>query len=52
MVRVPRPSQLISRPTADPAATQSLGPSVVTMQRPAHMAVSAPVSQLKSIMAK
>ncbi|HEY1378302.1 MAG TPA: tubulin-like doman-containing protein, partial [Gemmataceae bacterium] len=44
--RVPRPSQLISRPMLDPTVTQSLGPSVVTMQRPAHVAVSAPVTQL------
>src|SRR5262249_49508738 len=46
LTRVPRPSQLISRPMLDPTVTQSLGPSVVTMQRPAYVAASAPVPQL------
>jgi hypothetical protein len=38
-----RPSQMISRPTADPTCTQHLGPTVATMQRPIDVAVSAPL---------
>jgi serine/threonine protein kinase len=38
------PSQLISRPAGgDPTMTQSLGPAMATMQRPADVAVSAPL---------
>jgi serine/threonine protein kinase len=40
------PSQMISRPSADPTATQSLGPSVMTMQRPVGIAISAALPQL------
>src|SRR5262249_39490515 len=38
-----RPSQMISKPSLDPTATQQLGPAVATMQRPADLSVSAPL---------
>jgi serine/threonine protein kinase len=45
LVRVPLPSQLIGRqPARDPTSTQSLGPAVATMPRPANVSVSVPLS--------